>query len=1005
MPNGLGFGGPTGNPATMTAADNLMQQELAWKPDWTGVNDAQATLKKNATTPLPPFPINTNQLPAAPQSKLGPWNWLNQIYPGSGQDRAVGSGQDRPGWATPTGTRGWDVGVGQTGATPTTTPFQGTLTTDPGQAVSGNLNQQYFQLAQQQLQQQIQQVNQSFQQQQQQLQQQASQFGMTTQLAQQQQELQQKQFDANQQLQRQLAELQNAQLQQNLGMQSQQFNQQMGLQGAQLGLQQQQLGMLPQQLAAQYGLSAAQLGQGQQQLGVQVQQLNQQYQQAQQAAYQQYLTSGNQDILQRDMANLNAKFQQAQAQIQQAQYGGTMQLQQQQLRGQTGLSLAQMAQQQQQAGYGRQMDIFNSAMSQPWLQQLSGMSQQWGAPGGPQEAGQASAQGLPNMPSQGGGINLPDLNQYFPDINVQQYLQGQTPQVGPSPFQNNWQSVMSGLGQYSPYNQSPITLPDNPFPFQMPQFTLGQNPYPWNFQPTSVPLEGQMPWAVNPIDSTTQPPNNTTGTNPNGYQAGPLTFTGQGSMGLPPTSGYSGGGVTYTLPNQQTFGSQDVWNWEQQNAGSSPDQAYQYFMGQHGYPGWDFPIGQGGGFPIGSTVGWNMGSTAASGYNPTMPTPPTAGSGQDRVGSGQGAFGFGETNPYAGSSNPLTQGDPTSWGMGPQSGGLGGWTNWGGSGGSDPWNFGSPGQGTSGGLMTGNEAGWGTGFGDWTGQQGGGDPYAGWGGGGQTNYWNPNAGQAADTLNQMNAGLFGGDASGAYGGMRAPTALTDSGGGVDASGDSTTQPGGNTTLDAYQQYQQALQQWQQQQQAYQQFGQQHTGWQNAWDQFYGNWRQHFGQPGYDTSALAQWRQTNPEPTAVQDPGAPPQYQALNPQDFANWITGQGTNPYTPPAAPTLPTYEAFAAMDPFQQAGLRTQAQLAGIAWPQYQNMLRQNWGSGGVTEPPVNSPLTMANLNNNTLNNMSFQNLLSVFGQTPSQYQTTYQPYWSRAQTPQVSGMLGGGY
>ncbi len=1180
MPNSPLFSsGQQGNPVTSGPADQLMLQNLQWKPDWTGVNDAQATLKKNAAGPLPAFPINTNQLPAAPSSTLKPWDWLNQIYPGSGQDRAVGSGQDRPGWATPTGTRGWDVGVGQT-TTSTFTPttplgttslafsgagtgasgtFTGSLVTDPQQAVTGNLNQQYFQLAQQQLQEQIQQVNQSFQVQQQQLAQQASQFGMTTQLAQQQQDLQQKQFDANQQLQRQLAELQNAQLQQNLGMQSQQFNQQMGLQGAQLGLQQQQLGMLPQQLAAQYGLSAAQLGQGQQQLGVQVQQLNQQYQQAQQAAYQQYLTSGNQDILQRDMANLNARFQQAQAQIQQAQYGGTMQLNQQQLRGQTGLSLAQMAQQQQQAGFGRQMDIFNSAMSQPWLQQLSGMSQQWGAPGGPQEAGQAAAQGQPNMPSQGGGINLPNLNQYFPDINVQQYLQGQTPQVGGSPFQNNWQSVMSGLGQYSPYNQSPITLPDNPFPFQMPQFTLGQNPYPFNFQPTSVPLEGQMPWAANPSPpdpNTTNP--TTTPPGGNNYQAGPLTFTGQGSMGTPPT-GYSGGGLTYTLPNQQTFSSQDVWNWEQGNAGSSPDQAYQFEMGSHGFPGWNFPIGQGGGFPIGSTVGWNMGG--AAGASPTMPTTPgsgqdrvgsgqgegqqsleeylqglallsqgigplgsyapglglggrgmqfnpnaqldpsqveryqdpyrqwvntryeppwydslddsgnmypwgpeweqTVGGGQDRVGSGQGAFGFGETNPYAGGANSLTSGDPTSWGMGPQSGGLGGWTNWGGSGTTDPWNFGSPGQGTSGGFMTPDQgmqtantdfaSGWG-----WSG--GGGDPYGGWGGpptpqgyqqytqnwyagqqpgamqagnqnmgppqsyqqwlasqqgqvqnspnAGPANYWNPNPGQAAGTLNSLNAGLFGGDAasgaaSGGDGGNPyTPPAPTDGG-----DGGNPYASGGNTTLDAYKQYQQALATWQQQQQAYQQFGQQDTAWQTAWDQYYGNWRQHFGQPGFTVADLAQWRQTNPEPTAVQNPGAAPTYQALNPTDFSQWITNQATPPYTPPAAPTMPNYETFAAMDPFQQAGLRTQAQLAGIAWPQYQNMLRQNWGSGGVTAPPVQSPLTMANLNNNTLNNLSFQNLLSVFGQTPQQYQTTYQPYWSQAQVPQVSGMLGGGY
>jgi hypothetical protein len=225
------------------------------------------------------------------------------------------------------------------------------------------------------------------------------------------------------------------------------------------------------------------------------------------------------------------------------------------------------------------------------------------------------------------------------------------------------------------------------------------------------------------------------------------------------------------------------------------------------------------------------------------------------------------------------------------------------------------------------------------------------------------------------------------------------------SGDGGHPTGSNTTLDAYQQWQQAMQQWQQQQQAYQQYGQQETGWQNAWNQFYGNWRQHFGQPGYDTSALAQWRQTNPEPTAVTDPGAAPTYQALNPQDFSQWITNQGTNPYKPPAAPGLPTYESFAGMSPFQQAGLQSQAQLAGIAWPQYMNSMRQNWSNEGITQAPIQSPLTMANIQNNTLNGLSWNNVLSVFGQTPTQYNTSYSPYWSQANTPQVSGIMGGGY
>jgi hypothetical protein len=50
--------------------------------------------------------------------------------------------------------------------------------------------------------------------------------------------------------------------------------------------------------------------------------------------------------------------------------------------------------QQREAGFGRQMDIYNSALRSPWMQQLSGLAPAWNAPGGPSEAGRAAAQGV-----------------------------------------------------------------------------------------------------------------------------------------------------------------------------------------------------------------------------------------------------------------------------------------------------------------------------------------------------------------------------------------------------------------------------------------------------------------------------------------------------------------------------------------------------------------------------------------------------------------------------------
>jgi hypothetical protein len=181
----------------------------------------------------------------------------------------------------------------------------------------------------------------------------------------------------------------------NLNLNQQQFQQGVNTSAAQLQLQQQQL--LLQQATTQ----------------ATIQQMNQQYKQAQASLYQQWLVHRDDSTLQQQSMQLQEEFnrrqlqfQQQAAQIQVAQQNVTNQMQayginaqQLQNANQNQLAAGQMAQQQQQAGFGRQMDIFHSAMSNPWTQQLTGMAPQWGAPGGPQQAGMVAAQGGANLGS------------------------------------------------------------------------------------------------------------------------------------------------------------------------------------------------------------------------------------------------------------------------------------------------------------------------------------------------------------------------------------------------------------------------------------------------------------------------------------------------------------------------------------------------------------------------------------------------------------------------------
>jgi murein DD-endopeptidase MepM/ murein hydrolase activator NlpD len=237
----------------------------------------------------------------------------------------------------------------------------------------------------------------------------------------------------------------------------------------QLNLQQQTLQAQIAQQAAQLGLQQQQLGLQTRSLEAQIQQNNQSFQQAQAQLQQQWLIHQDNGRLERERMQLQDTFNLRQTQLQQelaaiqvqqqnvanqiqvAQFNSTQQqqagmfnstqglagaqlnnqanaqqqqygLQRGQLQNQAQMERAGLAQQQQQAGFGRQMEIFNSAMQNPWLQQLSGMAPQWGAPGGPQQAGMAAAQGFANLgsPPQVPNFEMPEFvngpQQYNPQM-------------------------------------------------------------------------------------------------------------------------------------------------------------------------------------------------------------------------------------------------------------------------------------------------------------------------------------------------------------------------------------------------------------------------------------------------------------------------------------------------------------------------------------------------------------------------------------------------------------
>jgi hypothetical protein len=146
-----------------------------------------------------------------------------------------------------------------------------------------------------------------------------------------------------------------------------------------------------------------------------------------------------------------------------------------------------------------------------------------------------------------------------------------------------------------------------------------------------------------------------------------------------------------------------------------------------------------------------------------------------------------------------------------------------------------------------------------------------------------------------------------------------------------------------------------------------------------------------------WRQQS----APGNPQANPPSGTLPPAPpLTGWPTGfnglqSGFNPapmYTPPPTPGYTDYASFAAMDPFQRAGLRTQSELSGMPWEQYEQGLRNYWGTtGGPTTAPGTTQLAAQQYN--PLQVIGQNQLAEAFGQSPDQYWKAQTRRWMPSQ------------
>ncbi len=161
----------------------------------------------------------------------------------------------------------------------------------------------------------------------------------------------------------------------------------------------------------------------------------------------------------------------------------------------------------------------------------------------------------------------------------------------------------------------------------------------------------------------------------------------------------------------------------------------------------------------------------------------------------------------------------------------------------------------------------------------------------------------------------------------------------------------------------------------------------------------------------------PASAASQSPAAQPYSGGINfglngggiDSSQPGWQSGGGLSAYVPggsnmgssllnvPAAPTMPSWEEYSALSPFQRAAMRVQAEMAGVPWEQFTNQMREKWAAaGGPTTAPGLTRLEGALQDQRGL--LGRNQIAETFGLSPDEYWQGQQRGWAPSKASAVS-------
>lgn len=104
-----------------------------------------------------------------------------------------------------------------------------------------------------------------------------------------------------------------------------------------------------------------------------------------------------------------------------------------------------------------------------------------------------------------------------------------------------------------------------------------------------------------------------------------------------------------------------------------------------------------------------------------------------------------------------------------------------------------------------------------------------------------------------------------------------------------------------------------------------------------------------------------------------------------------------PSTPTQPTWGDYNNMSIFERAALRTQTEASGVPWAQYTNDLRNTWaGAGGPTQAPGMTMLGASRMDSR--GRIGAGQIAETFGNTRDEYWEGQQRSWAPSRSPNVS-------